>query len=466
MKTSLLALACFSFPVMTFAQSIGQKLNSAISILEADHQFKYAGISLLVKDAKTGITLFDKNSRVGMVPASCLKIVTSVSALDLLGKDFTYKTALSYNGPIKQGMLEAPLYISASGDPTFGSWRWNHTNSQSVLNKIVASLKQSGIKSFPGIVIDVSGWGTQTIPRGWVWEDIGNYYGAGSGAFNWIENQFDIVLKPGKNIGDKVEIISKNTAGKERLVSELITASKGSGDQAYVYYSLNNSTVYLRGTIPAGTQSFSIKAAAADGISYFSESINEELNKSGFTDSCIITSCAGACTELTNGAAKPLCIFESPNLDSINYWFLKKSVNLYGEAFVKSIGFEKSKSGTTDSGISVIRDFWSNKGISKPAMKILDGSGLSPANRITAEALVSALQYAKTRPWFNSFKYALPEINGITMKDGYMEGVRSFAGYCSSKDGNEYVFSFIVNNYDGNPKSAREKMWKILDILK
>ncbi len=466
MKSWFPAIAICIFPLFAFAQNIGEKLSTAISILEADPQFKHAAISLLVKDAKTGISLFDKNSRVGMVPASCQKIVTSITAMDLLGKDYTYKTVLSYTGSIMNGKLDKPLFVSASGDPTLGSSRWNHTNRQSVMNKIFRSLEQAGIKSFPGIIVDVSAWGTQTIPNGWVWEDIGNYYGAGCGAFNWNENQFDILLKPGKNIGEKVEIISKNTAGKQNLVSELKTASKGSGDQAYAFYSLDNSKIYLRGTIPLSTEPFSIKAAAANGITHFSESIQEELRNSGSTDSVYITACTESCAAFTTSTAKPLCSFVSPGLDSINYWFLKKSVNLYGEALVKSIGFEISKSGTTDSGISVIRDFWSNKGISKPAMKILDGSGLSPANRITAEALVAVLLYAKNRPWFNSFKHALPEINGITMKDGYMEGVRSFAGYSRTKDGNDYVFSFIINNYDGNAGLAREKMWKVLDILK
>lgn len=466
MRSKFLILACCIFPLTAFAQTMGQKLHSAIGILETDPQFKFAGIGMLVKDAKTGKTVFDKNSMTGMVPASCLKVVTSVSALELLGKNYTYKTVLRYNGHLVHGVPDAPLLLSASGDPTFGSWRWAITTKEAILKKITQSLKKAGFTSLPGLVMDVSGWGTQTIPNGWVWEDIGNYYGAGCGAFNWHENQFDILLKPGKSIGDKVGIMSGNPAGIDRIVSELTTAPPGSGDQAYAYYSLSNSTLYLRGTIPLGSGTFGIKAAAADGIAYFAESMNAELEKAGFADKCVITPCEEACSSYTTDAVQTLCTFESPGLDSINYWFLKKSVNLFGEALVKTIGYEKSRSGITDSGIAVIKHFWSSRGISRAAMKIQDGSGLSPANRITAEALVTVLQYAKTRPWFNSFMHALPEINGFTMKDGYMEGVRSFAGYAKARDGNEYVFSFIVNNYDGSPKEAREKMWKILDILK
>jgi D-alanyl-D-alanine carboxypeptidase/D-alanyl-D-alanine-endopeptidase (penicillin-binding protein 4) len=52
------------------------------------------------------------------------------------------------------------------------------------------------------------------------------------------------------------------------------------------------------------------------------------------------------------------------------------------------------------------------------------------------------------------------------MKDGYINGVRSYTGYIKSKTGNEYTFSIIVNNFDGSPGTVREKMWKLLDILK
>jgi serine-type D-Ala-D-Ala carboxypeptidase/endopeptidase (penicillin-binding protein 4) len=156
----------------------------------------------------------------------------------------------------------------------------------------------------------------------------------------------------------------------------------------------------------------------------------------------------------------------SPSFDSLNYWFLKKSINLYGEAFVKTIAAERNKFADTDTGISIIKKFWQQRGIETSAINMLDGSGLSPANRITTAALVTVMQYAKKQSWFNSFYYALPEINGIKMKDGYIGGVRSYTGYIKSKTGVEYTFSLIVNNFSGAPSTVREKMWGVLNILK
>ena len=87
---------------------------------------------------------------------------------------------------------------------------------------------------------------------------------------------------------------------------------------------------------------------------------------------------------------------------------------------VKTIGYEITKIGSTDNVVKVIWDFWRKNGIESSSLKIIDGSGLSPANRVTTKALVTVMQYAKDKSWFYSFYYALPEINKIKMQVGYI----------------------------------------------
>jgi D-alanyl-D-alanine carboxypeptidase/D-alanyl-D-alanine-endopeptidase (penicillin-binding protein 4) len=225
---------------------------------------------------------------------------------------------------------------------------------------------------------------------------------------------------------------------------------------------------FIRGTIPAGSDSFSILGSIPNPGYQFAYFFAEKLRENK-----IIVPYSSSYNELglykkdfPLKEIKKFYTILSPTLDSINYWFLKKSINLYGEAFVKTIAYEKLKFGSTDSGIAIIKNFWKQKGIEPSALNIMDGSGLSPANRVTTNALVTVMQYAQQQKWFASFYNALPEMNGIKMKDGYINGVRSYTGYIKSKTGNEYTFSFIVNNFDGSPSTVREKMWKVLDILK
>jgi serine-type D-Ala-D-Ala carboxypeptidase/endopeptidase (penicillin-binding protein 4) len=452
------------------AQNVDAKLSAAIKSLETDAQFKHAIVSMYVVDSKTGKVLFDKNAQVGLAPASCQKVITSVSAFELLGKEYQYKTDLALEGEIKNGVLSGNTYLIGYGDPTLGSWRWKNTTERAVLNNFVGAIEKKGIKEIKGNVFGYDRkWESNNTPRGWIWEDIGNYYGAGASSLNWRENQYDIILKAGEKLGDKAtieKIIPR--LENEGLYSEVITAKKGSGDNAFIYLPPYAMSGYVRGTIPLGESSFTISGALPNAAEQLTLTFVNELKSKNINGVLFAGSYNGMEVEKKDLPIKPTTIFTvtSPPLDSINYWFLKKSINLYGEAFVKTIAYEKLKFGSTDSGIAIIKNFWQQKGIEPSALNIIDGSGLSPANRVTTNALVMVMQYAQQQKWFTSFYNALPEMNGIKMKDGYINGVRSYTGYVKSKTGNEYTFSFIVNNFDGSAATVREKMWKVLDVLK
>jgi serine-type D-Ala-D-Ala carboxypeptidase/endopeptidase (penicillin-binding protein 4) len=469
MKYVLLTLVSFICSAAV-AQNADAKLAAAIKQLEADAQFKHAILSLYVVDSKTGKVIFDKNAQIGLAPASCQKVVTSVSTFELLGKGYQYKTDLAMEGEIKNGVLTGNIYLIGYGDPTLGSWRWKNTAERAVLNNFVAAIEKKGIKEINGNVFGYDRkWESNNTPKGWIWEDIGNYYGAGASSLNWRENQYDIILKAGEKIGDKAtieKIIPR--LENEGLYSEVITAKKGSGDNAFIYLPPYAMSGYVRGTIPLGENSFTISGAMPNAAEQLTLTFVNELKSKNINGVLFAGSYNGMEVEKKDLPIKPTTIFTttSPSLDSINYWFLKKSINLYGEAFVKTIAYEKLKFGSTDSGIAIIKNFWQQRGIESSALNIIDGSGLSPANRVTTNALVTVMQYARQQKWFASFYNALPEMNGIKMKDGYINGVRSYTGYVKSKTGNEYTFSFIVNNFDGSAATVREKMWKVLDILK
>ena len=449
---------------ITLAQNIDVKLSTALKQMEKDAQFKHAIISLYVVDSKTGKIVFDKNSQMGLAPASCLKVVTSAAALELLGKDYRYKTEVGYEGKVENDTLKGDLIITGYGDPTLGSFRWDATGMESVMNNIMNELTANEIKVLGGnLVIDETKWETQATPRGWTWEDIGNYYGAGARALNWNENQYDLILKPGKRENDPVEILGTNPELQfATLTSELKTGKAGSGDNSIIYLPEDGVNGFVRGTVPADEDNFKVSGSMPDVSLSFMNSISTSLRTRGIIRAGIGKAQIGKVFTSIN----KLTGIISPSLDSINYWFLQKSVNLYGEAFVKTISYEKTGFGATDTGLNIIKDFWSKNGIEKSALNIKDGSGLSPANRVTTNSLVAVMQYAKKQNWYSSFYNALPEQNGIKMKSGYIGGVRSYTGYIKSKTGNEYTFSFIINNFDGSPGAVREKMWKLLDILK
>ena len=133
---------------------------------------------------------------------------------------------------------------------------------------------------------------------------------------------------------------------------------------------------------------------------------------------------------------------------------------------LKTIGYQKTGVGTTEAGMDVLKAFWTSKGLPEAALHLVDGSGLSPLNRVTTQAQVAVLQYAKTQDWFPGFYESLPVYNGMKLKSGTIYGVKGFAGYHTSRSGVSYTVSFLVNNYNGSASTLVKKMYAVLDVLK
>jgi len=148
------------------------------------------------------------------------------------------------------------------------------------------------------------------------------------------------------------------------------------------------------------------------------------------------------------------------------YAFLHRSINLYGEALVLTLSSLEHRPATRETGLEVIHRFCRQIGIDSTAVNTVDGSGLSPANRVTAHALATLLYQVQHKSWFNDFYEALPVIHDIRMKDGYIAGVRSYAGYIQDRKGKKWIFAFIVNNFTGSAGKMRDEMWKVLDAIK
>lgn len=446
------------------AQTVSQKLAGAFKIFENDPQLKYAISSLYVIDADNGNMVFDKNSRIGLAPASTQKVVTSVTAFELMGKTFRYGTSF---GIIKDKDLAGAgtLVIYPAGDPSLGSFRWSGTAAGTILKQIIAALPDE-IKLYSAIVIDNSGWAKQEIPDGWIWQDLANYYGTAAEKMNWRENQFNIILKSGSSIGSHVNIVHTEPLLHNNyfLRSEVTAARSGSGDNAYIYFPASGDTGTIKGTIPVNENHFVISGAFPSGAAQFINELRDTLTQIGKGNPEMKIVFADSNTDIS--VSKVFFRYQSPALDSLIYWFNKKSINLYGEAFLKTMAHQQNGYGATDTGVSVIKSFWKQKGIDPNELNIVDGSGLSPLNRITTHAQVEVLKYARQQSWFSSFLNALPVYNNMQMKSGTIRDVKGFAGYHTAKNGKTYIFSFLVNNYNGPANSLVRKMYRVLDLLK
>ncbi len=467
---NFLFLFLFLITAAGSAQTLKQKIENAYSRFETDPQMAYGISSLSVLNAETGAVIFSKNGGTGLATASTLKTITSATAYHLLGKDFIWETSLGYSGSISvNGTLTGNVIISGGGDPSLGSDRYEQSQSELILKKWTDALARSGIKNITGFIIaDDRLFGTETMPGGWTWQDMGNYYGAGPSSLSWRENQFDLIFKPGR-VGEPAELLrTEPEMSFLKIVNEVKTGSPGTGDNVYAYSAPYSTVIYLRGTYGVDLKK-KISASVPDPAYDLAYRLMNKLTQTGIQVSRgpITARELESNKQVFQPATRIIDIHKSPALDKIVYWFNQKSINLYGEHLIKTLAWKQGKDITTPKGVEVVKDFWGKKlAIDPNALNISDGSGLSPANRVTTMAMARILQSLKQENWFDSFYESLPVYNNMKMKSGSISDVIAYTGFQTSANGTPLVFSFIINNYNGSSSAARQKMFGVLNVLK
>jgi D-alanyl-D-alanine carboxypeptidase/D-alanyl-D-alanine-endopeptidase (penicillin-binding protein 4) len=470
LRKSLTLIGCVAAWCTAQAQTGGlaAKLKVAYQRFAARENLRYASIGFLVQD-ENGKTIFASGEQTGLAPASCLKIVTAATALDKLGTGYRFATQIQYSGRLADGVLQGDLLVDGSGDPTMGSWRFSQQPDNAFFEQVLTMLRQKAIKRITGDVVGSNTrFGTQPVPDGWIYADMGNYYGAGSWALNYRENQFDLSFNTSGAIGSKI-VTSRSSmvTGYDSIYSFVTVGAAGSGDNSIIYAAPYSYTAYVKGTLGRQSAPFRISGSLPFGELTLLEQLKQYLQANGIE---VAGAPRPALYYLLRQTTPPkatgsLGTYQSVGLDSIVYWFMQKSINLYGEALIRHMAMAEGKPAETDEGVALLREYWAARGIDRHALKPQDGSGLSPQNRVTAQALVQVLQYARKQAWFSTYLHAFPLIHNIKMKSGTIGGAKGYVGYVQDKSGKQYSFALLVNNYSGKASAVVNEMFALLDTI-
>ncbi|AZI31959.1 D-alanyl-D-alanine carboxypeptidase/D-alanyl-D-alanine endopeptidase [Kaistella carnis] len=447
------------FSQLYFAQNVAQSLETATKKLLSSSPAYSSNVSIYVAD-ENGNFVYENNGNKGLSTASTQKIFTAAAALETLGKDFQYVTTVNFSGTLSGGNLNGDLFITSTGDPTLGSWRYEGYKPENFKQKLIKSLKDRGISSISGdLIIDDLYFDFQTVPGGWPWNDLGNYYGAGVWGVNWRENQFDLQMANGDIKKSNIDLPNV------KWVNEVRTG--GSSDQSLIFTAPHSDVALINGTLPS--KAVTVSGATPNPPLTLGEEIKIWLKEAGIEFKGKITATSQQKIEGQKITFSPknnlLMEYKSPTLDKIVFWFMRKSVNLYGETLIKTLGKEKKNEGSFEAGISYLKEFWKSRGINAAMINFADGSGLSPQNYVAARAEVQSLLWSQKQPWFKEFFEGFPtQANGMKMKSGTMKDTKSFAGYHTAKNGKKYVFAIIINNYQGG--NISNALFEVLNELK
>lgn len=450
----------------------------AFDRLLADSSMLHASVSLYIADSEKIEPVLEFNSEKSLTPASVMKLVTTAAAIELLGPQYTFKTVIGYTGEFnkRSGKLKGDIVIKGGGDPCLGSPYFTDYYKDFPDNWI-SEIKRLGIKKIKGkIITDDSYYDYQPVPAKWLWEDAGNYYGAGAYGLSVFDNTYEIRFMSDEDSNLVVKEITPHECRTE--FSNWLTAT-GTTDEGYVFAAPYSTNGWLTGTIPSTLDNFVLRASVTDPPMLLAKITDRKLKASGIT---IYEEPTTFRLEQISTGREMVRIDEitSPPLSEIINVLNHESVNLYAEHLVKELGKKYTGEGSTEAGVQVIIEFLKNSGIGTKGMFIVDGSGLSPVNSINAKGLAGILHYMKrSGKYYPEYLNSLPDAgkNGtlknyfrdpvfdsrLKAKSGSMTRVRSYAGYFTTMSGKQMIFSIIINNYTG---TSRQLITKIEEIIR
>lgn len=474
-------------PATAHVSETPSPLQRAFDMFMNDAALADANWTFYVVDISAGETILAHDIHRPVLPASVQKLITTSSAIMILGNDHFYETLLQTDGSVDHnGILQGNIYIKGSGDPTFGASQLDDSLALDlVFARWAEALQQIGVNAINGhIIADERIFDDEMIPHRWIWGHIGNYFGAGASGLSAHENEYTVYFKAGSSIGSPAEAVrTEPQVPGMSFINRVSTGAAGSGDQVYIYGAPWVQERLLTGTVPLRANDFPVRGSIPDPPGFVAESFRKFLTDNGIQlqgrsysyrtlDSYHVT---------VSDDRTTIRVQESPMFFDIIYRTNLNSVNSYAENLVKSIGHASRGEGSYKAGLQTIDEFWSSQNIDTDRWALYDGSGLSPSNRITAEQLMTVLAFAARQPSFPLLMQSLPLAGysgslanffrgsmseGILRaKSGYLEGTRSYAGYTTMQNGNLAAFVIIVNDYKSTPAAMRHKMIRLMDAI-
>ena len=445
------------------AQNRTSDFEEALKKFTGTPELQEAHTGISVRELKSGKEVVSQNARHSFAPASNLKLLYTLAAIDKYGKDFTYKTQLYYSGKIVKNMLFGDLVFQASGDPSFASIRM-HDDLEKQIAGIISRIRARGIKRISGkLVMELNGW-RYPVPGSIPVEDIGNYYGTGAWGFNFNDNRLDIYLQRKNQVGAPTRVLYTypKLDGVE-YVSKVTTAAPDTDDEAYIYAAPFDTQRYILGTIPAGEKAFRVKGGIPNPPLSFLKILKEKLREKGvMVDDIQVRYTQKKYVHLLwQNTSRPLIdIVKTTNDYSMNH---------FSEALAwLLIQGDEPANGYLDK--QKIHDFFAGYGFERADIE--DGCGLAPDNLVEPAQMTDFLKLMTDKLGLETVLDILPHggedgygkyflqnsqwQKNVWVKSGSVSKVRNYTGIFKAKSGKYYSFSIMTNFFIGKHKAVRK----------
>ncbi len=450
---SLLLQAC-----VTFKEVPVLKQNGIDSLLTTDF-FKSTQAAISVYDLTENKSVYQHNEKLLMRPASNQKILTTGAAYHFLGDNFNFKTLVYHTGEIKDSLCNGDIYIVGGFDPDFNS---------ADLDSLVRAIKHYGIKEITGnIYADVSAMDSLFWGKGWMWDDDPESFAAYLTPLTINKNSIHVVAKP-NSIG-KPAILELDPDTKFFTVeNSSATVDTGKTTLKITRDWINRkNNIIISGNIFKSAKHDTVLLNVFNPTFYFLNLLRESFGRNGIS---------------FNGEIDTLKM----NKDAVNIFSFERSIvpvitntnkisdNLSAELLLRALSFNHSgKNASAKNGIALVDSLITLTGLNPKNYTIVDGSGLSFYNLLSAELLTEVLKYFYYKEPKNFEKLFIsfpisgydgtlknrmkegPTYKHVFAKTGSLSGVSNLSGYLKSRNNHLIAFSILIQNYTGSSNQAR-----------
>ena len=363
-------------------------------------------VSAVVTDPATGKMLWSQNPGQPQTPASTTKLVTSAAVLAALGPDATFTTK------VVRGATQNSVILVGGGDPTLAVHPF--PAGQYPRPATLASLAKTTARA-------LEAKGQRTVSLGY---DATLYTGPGL-APGW----------PAAYVSTgNVTPISALEVDQGRLTTE---GKPEDNDDPY--------NLRARTTDPAGMAAAAFAALlTADGIHVTGTPAEQKAQQT----------------------AETLASTQSPPLAAIVQQMLEESNNVIAENLARQVALKNNQPASYSGAAAAVTGELSKLGVSTSGLHLVDGSGLSPQDKIAPATLVKTLQLATANSKIRALLAGLPvagfsgtlsagqsvfagiggaALGAVRAKTGNLDTVTTLAGLATDKTGKTLIFAFMAD---------------------
>ncbi len=449
-KKNVIPAVLFLFVLFNFSlvEAKKSKQKHKIAIAKGDHalqilkKYKIDPSEVSIEIRNEDDIIDSVNAKQMKIPASVTKLLTTYAVLQRFPVGFKFKTQLFYDGE--------NLYLKGGGDPAFVSekmWYLVNEFSRSQISKIKKD-----------IIVDDTLFDDIRFDQSRENKRVDRAYDSPIGAmsFNW--NAVNVFIRPSEV--DKKALV---VIDPESEVFELVNSTKTVAGAAKkdLVVAINNSAkkITVSGEISKNSDEKAIFKSVTDPDLWSGYQLKSFLKQRNI----VVTGQVRRGLLPTNGSAKLVASVDSKSISEILTDMNKFSNNFVAEMFTKNLAaLDNKQNASLKQGIDIIRSELVKLNLNEKDFHIINPSGFTLENRLSAAALNEVLNAMRNNfPVYPSVLESLPiaGVDGtlkkrmknsaaegwVRAKTGYLDGVVSLAGYAGKKNGDVYTFSFLYN---------------------